>query len=272
MARKKRNDHDALVGGSLAALGVLLLAGLAGLAWWFGQSPQRSAATNCPAAGPAAIHVIMIDRSDPITPSQVQRIQQHLQRVKQEAPEDTRLDVYSFEGSLSDVLEPAISICAPRKPEDADPWIEGPIKVRALYQRFSKRLEDELNAMLTAHTQPTSPIIESLRGAAQTSFGSIVSRQLPLKVTLISDLVQNTKNVSHLRTAPDFGALERSNLWSSLRPDLKGADVDVLYLLRPSAVRAGQPVQNVGHQQFWEALLRASGGRPLGIWPVGGVQ
>lgn len=271
MATKKKKKRDALVGGSLIALGLLILGALIVLIIVL-QPVDRDPNTNCPVDGPRAIHAIMIDRSDPLTPSQVQQVKQHLQRLISRTAEDTRLDIYSFEGSLTDVLEPTLTICAPRRPEDIDPWAQGPIPAKEIYRRFADRLNSEVDELLAAHTQPVSPIIESLRGATQTSFGLVDPREIPLKITLISDLIQNTRTVSHFRVPPDFDALQHSNLWSVLRPDFKGAEVEVLYILRPNAMRSGQPIQNIGHQQFWEALLIASGGRPLGIWPIGGAQ
>jgi len=271
MAKKKSKTYDYVLGTALTALGVLILGALIAIVFIL-REPNRDPETNCPADGPKAIHAIMIDRSDPITPAQVQQIRQHLQRAINRTEEDTRMDIYSFEGALTNVLQPVLSICAPRKPEEIDPWTQSPPRQIEIYKRFTERLNAEIDGLLAAHTQETSPIIESLRGAAQSSFGLIERGQVPLKITLISDLIQNTTAVSHFRVAPDFEAVQRSNLWSALRPDLKGAEVEVLYILRTRATRGSRPIQNIGHQQFWEALLVASGGRPLGIWPIGGAQ
>lgn len=270
MARRRKNK-DAIAGALLGSVGLALIAGLGGLLWWLRAEPARDPNTNCPNVVPA-IHVVMIDRSDPIAPSQTQYVRQHIDRLKHAAEEDTRIDVYTFDANLSEVLHPILSICAPRKPESANPWVEGPARVREIYRQFTAKLDSEIDATLRGGTQPNSPIIESVRAAAQTSFGSQDVTAVSLNLTLVSDLVQNTTNVSHLRSPPNFDALQHSHLWSALRPDLKGAVVEVLYILRPNASRRGQPVQNVGHQQFWEQLLRASNGRPIAIRPVGGMQ
>jgi hypothetical protein len=84
---------------------------------------------------------------------------------------------------------------------------------------------------------------------------------------LISDLVQHSPALSHLRTNPDFDQLSRNSNWASLRPDLRGAEVEILYVLRPSAVRNSSAVQTRGHQEFWNQLVAASGGRVTEFTP-----
>jgi hypothetical protein len=59
----------------------------------------------------------------------------------------------------------------------------------------------------------------------------------------------------------NFSSLEKSPLWRTLRPNLFDAQVDILYLLRPNALRGNGLIQNRGHQLFWEQLIRASNGR-----------
>jgi hypothetical protein len=74
-------------------------------------------------------------------------------------------------------------------------------------------------------------------------------------------MVQHSAALSHFAAEANFKQLSSTNKWASLRPQLKGADVYVLYLLRPAAVRGSAPIQNRGHQAFWEQLIEGSGGR-----------
>jgi hypothetical protein len=215
--------------------------------------------TNCPATGPRAIHMVLIDRSDPISEQQAQRIRQWMQLLRDGASAGTRFDIYTFEGDSKKELRPSLSICATER--EADPLYQNVKKSRERYDvEFAAVLERAVADLLQTGTRPTSPIIESLRAAALTSFGLVGKSNIPLRVTLISDLVQHSPALSHLRTNPDFDQLSRNSNWASLRPDLRGAEVEILYVLRPSAVRNSSAVQNMGHQQFWNRLIAASGG------------
>jgi hypothetical protein len=193
---------------------------------------------------------------------QGQHIRQVVQRLKADAAFGTRFDVYTFEGDGTNELPPVLSVCAPGRPQDANELIENPERVRKRYEEsFAIVLDKVINELLRASTRPNSPIVESLRAAAQTSFGPFDPGQIPLRATLVSDMVQHTADLSHFKAEANFKQLSSANKWAGLRPQLKGADVYVLYLLRPTAVRAGTPIQNRGHQAFWEQLIEASGGR-----------
>jgi uncharacterized protein YneF (UPF0154 family) len=271
MARSRRKRKDVLdktTGVILLLVGVALVAGLVGGAWWLKKTTIQVDAENCPLGGPHAIHMIMIDRSDPISGQQAQRVRQYIKKIKDEAFFGTRFDVYVFEGDIKNELHPILRVCAPGRPENANELIENPEFIRRRYADFSATLDQTIDSLMTAATRPNSPIIESLRAAALSSFGPEDVQKVPLKATLVSDMVQNTGAVSHYRGSPDFAALSQTMAWATLKPALHGAEVIVLYLLRPNAIRGHAPIQNRGHEQFWEQLILASGGRPMGIEPI----
>jgi hypothetical protein len=267
--RGKRDKADKAIGLVLGLLGIVLVVALAMGSWWLRKTKIQIDADNCPRSGPKAVHVIMIDRSDPISGQQAQRVKQHTDGLKASADFGTRFDVYTFEGDVKNEMTPLLRVCAPGRPEQANELIENPDFVRRRYEEnFSTVLDKEIEALLQESTRQTSPIIESLRAASISSFGPITVGTIPLRVTLVSDMVQHTKATSHFRTDPNFTELSKTAIWPSLRPDLKGADVEILYLLRPDAKRSSGPIQNRGHQLFWEQLIAASGGRVTAIDPI----
>ncbi|MGJ4940632.1 hypothetical protein ACQR1W_08685 [Bradyrhizobium sp. HKCCYLS1011] len=272
MARHSRHSKrrmDGLRGALLGLLGLLLIGAFLGGYWWVQRThPVLDAETNCPSSGPTAIHAILFDRSDPITDQQGQRIRQAIDRYKQDASFGTRFDIYTFEGDAVHVLKPKLVLCAPGKPGDANPWTENPEQVRKRYEaKFSAVLDQTVDDLLRASRQNSSPIIESLRAASVTSFGSVEAGQVPLRLTMVSDMVQHTALASQFQAEPNFSTLSHSNAWPLLEPRLKGAEVNILYLLRPAAVRGKAPIQNRGHQAFWEQLIAASGGRLATVEP-----
>jgi hypothetical protein len=253
---------------ALATLGFVLIAALAGGAFWVRQHNVALGPDNCPSTGPHAVHVILVDQSDPISGQQAQRIRQWYQLLKANAVAGTRFDIYTFEGDTENALQPVLSICAPDQPEHADPLIQNPQKLRKRYEeKFAAVLDRTVEGLLQATTRPNSPIIESLRAAAQTSFGLHGDGRIPFRVTLISDLVQHSTVASHFRSEANFEQLSHGSSWARLRPELRGADVDILYILRANALRGAVPIQNRGHQDFWARLIAASGGRVTEFTP-----
>lgn len=272
MARRSRRSKglsDGTRGVLLAILGLLLIGFLGGSYWWVKRTHAVLDAANCPVGGPTAIHVILFDRSDPITDQQGQRIRQEIERLKLNAPFGLRFDIYTFQGDTTHVLQPKLQICALGKPSEANPLIENPEKIRKQYEaKFSAVLDQTVAELLRASKENSSPIIESLRAASITSFGSVTAGQIPLRLTMISDMIQHTQLNSQFQADTNFQTLSHSNAWPGMQPQLKGADVNILYLLRPTAARKGAPIQNRGHQMFWEQLVSASGGRLTSTEPL----
>ena len=269
MPRRRRQSRgglpDAVTGALFGALALLIIAGIGGGYFYLKRTrPVLDAESNCPSTGPTAIHAILFDRSDPISDQQAQRIRQVITKYKDSASSGVRFDLYTFNGDTSHVLAPKLQVCAVGK--DANELIENPERIRQRYEKkFSAVLDQTVGELLRGAKESTSPIIESLRAAAITSFGAVDAGQLPLHVTLISDMVQNTNLYSNFQTEPNFQQLSRSSAWPVLQPQLKGAEVDIIYLLRLSAMRRGVRIQNAGHQAFWEQLIAASGGRTMSI-------
>lgn len=268
--RRRHNRKDQWVGLALIFAGSMLFIFLGGVFYWVKSTRiDYDETTYCPKEGPRELHVILLDRSDPITPQQAQQIRQVLAGYRDNAPEGTRFDIYTIESDSKNEQQPLLSICAPIRPENANIWIQNSTTIRNRYDEgFSATLDKAVDQLLTISKRPTSPIIESLRAAAITSFGPIATRSIPLHLTVISDMVQHSAYVSHFRSAPNFEQLSRDPSWPMLRPELRGADTNIFYLLRPEAVRGSKNVQNRGHQVFWEHLVTQSNGRIESIKPL----
>jgi hypothetical protein len=272
MARRRRGKDpksESRMGFLLGAAGILILLVLfSGYAWVKSNKIQLDA-ENCPTSGPRGIHVLLFDRSDPISEQQAQRVRQYIDKVKLTATFGTRFDLYTFEGDTLHALEPKLRICAPGKPEEANIWIDNPERVRKKYDNdFSKVLDQTVAELLRASTQPNSPIIESIKAATITSFGPTERGRIPLHVTMISDMVQHTKLLSQFQSDVKFADLAQNPTWLSLQPQFKGAEVDIVYLLRPTAQRNHLPIQSRSHQLFWEQLISAAGGRLNTVDPI----
>src|SRR5262245_28404734 len=110
MQQAKRRDKS--VGVLLGLVGITLIAALGVGAWYVKkQKIALDAETNCPKKGPVAVHVIIIDRSDPISGQQAQRIRQIVQQAKTKAEFGYRFDIYTFDGDEKKVLAPNVIVC-----------------------------------------------------------------------------------------------------------------------------------------------------------------
>lgn len=259
--RRRKDRGDKAKGIAFMVLGLVLIAGLAGGGYWLSQKRVKlDAVTGCPINGPTAIHAILIDRSDPISPQQAQQVRLVMDTYIARAKVGERFDLYVASGDTVNVLTPVASVCSPGRGDQANELYENPQMIQRQFEdRFVGVLKENLARLLASATAESSPILESVKAAAVSSFGGVEPGQIPLQMTLVSDLVQHSQGNSHFRGETSFDDLSKRPAWRSLQANLKGATVNVLYLLRPVAVRNGQPVQNRGHQLFWEKALSGGG-------------
>jgi hypothetical protein len=238
----------------------LAMLGGGGAFWWWSSSKQVpiDQATLCPKAGPASVHAVLIDRSDPITPLQATRVRQVLDRAILDAPVGAKIALYVADSDGNQALTPLVALCNPGR--EANPLYQNPRMIREQFERnFKARMDETINKLLEASTRENSPIMESLKAVCIDAFGPIAAGVSP-RLTIVSDLTQHSATASHYRDR-DYEALLRSPRLQVLRADCKGADVDIIYLLRPT--QRGRPgVQNRAHQSFWDRYLQLMNARP----------
>jgi hypothetical protein len=250
---------------ALLAVTLLLLGGLGAALWWTRSSKvEIDAASLCPASGPAAIHAMLVDRSEPISPLQQTRIRQQLERVVSEAPVGGRVSLYLAESDGIEALPPLVSLCNPGK--DANPIYQNQRRMRERYERdFLARIEGVRERLLLPNPRQTSPIMESLKAVCIDAFGR-AAPGTPLRLTIISDMIQHSPFANHYRDR-DFEALLRSPRLAPLLADCKQSEVEIIYLLRPT--QRGYPaVQTRAHQRFWDLYLQRLNARPRSLEAV----
>lgn len=260
--RGNAGRRDIALGLTLSALGISIIAALL-FAWWYVTSNSETlGADNCPKSGPKAVHAILIDRSDPVTPLQQQQVLQDIHQRIKNAKENERFDLFVAEGDGVNLLTPTIRLCKPRQKAEANALYQNPDQIgHAFEERFLRLLDAELRKLLEPSSRTNSPILESIKAVAVASFGGLEA-EIPKRLLIVSDMIQHTNLNSHYRGETNFDDLARRPQWRALQVNLTSVEVTVLYLLRPGAVRpGGRPLQDRGHQLFWERAIPEMGGQ-----------
>lgn len=264
---EQRRQTTQKLWGMLFAVAAIAILGSAGYLYFLAQGTRTPIDTaNCPTTGPRFVHVILIDRSDPITPLQAARVRQVVGRLAQDSRAGERFDLYVAEGDGVNTLTPAISVCSAGRGSDANALYQNPTLIQhAFEERFIGPLLNEVDHLLIPVSRPNSPILESIRTVAITSFGNV--RREGLRLTIVSDLVQHSPLNSHFRGETSFPEFQRRPQWAQLRPNLAGVEeLRVLYLLRPNAKRSnGQIIQGPQHEEFWRQVFEAGGVSRMGL-------
>lgn len=265
LTRRRRPDRSTIWGIAAVVVGVLLLALFLGAKFWAeGQRVAIDEASLCPLGGPVAVAAVLVDRSDPLGPQQAQRVRQVLARVVEEVPVGGKIALYLAEADGFATLSPALALCNPGK--EANPLYQNPKRMRERYEaRFEKRLDAVRESLLQPSPRKTSPVMESIKAVCIDAFGAAPTG-VPLRLVVVSDFLQHSPVASHYREK-NFEALLSDRKLDGVLVDCKGAEVDMLYLLRLG--KDGRPtIQNRAHQRFWDLYFQRMNARPKSLEAV----
>lgn len=244
----------------VAALGVFLVL-LGGGIWLYIKSVQLHVATDpetlCPTDRPVTgLTVVLLDASDRFSEPQLLEVKNALVRIRDQVPKFGLIEVYSLSPDGSRLVRPVLHLCQPGTGADLNRLYQNPQLARRRWESaFKERLDRELDALLHSPEAAQSPIYEAIQSTALRSFGNPAYDQVPKRLIVISDLLQNVRGKqSHYRGVPDFDEFRRSPYFAQVRANLDQVQVDLYYLNRSDL-----HVQGVNHIQFWDQYFAAQG-------------
>jgi len=227
---------------------LMVVAVLGLLGWGHATHVELNAVTLCPTAGPVAVHAVLLDQSDPITPLQAQRLSQIVDKVIDEAVVGERIDLYVLTRDSAQALTPRLSLCRPKF--EGSMFTENPKRIHDRYvARFRQPVDEALKLLMMPSPSQNSPIMESIKAVCVAAFGSI-SHDISARLTVASDMIQYSRILDHYKQR-DFGIFTKSSAYNEILADCHRAKVDVLYFTRPR----DSLVQDRRHQLFWEKFF-----------------
>ena len=249
------------------ASGVILLA-----LFVFGQRESVSVdSDNCLQDElPPAQTVVLLDPSDSL--SVVQQgsvVSRLLEALEDSMPERTEIRVYTVAKAGRRESAPEFRVCVPPNPDDISVleslWNNRSIAERGYTEGFRLPLRRRLDVLLDVPSDSVSPIVEAVQAAVVDAFRPR-GASVPRTVFLVSDMVQNSSDLSFFREASDFGTFVRDPNYGTLRVDLSGVRLIVFLLARrgiAGRLQAGQL------KTFWEEYFidqnASAGARPRWI-------
>ena len=252
---QQRKDRRGVVVGGVAALF------LVGLFLW-GQRGGRSLdSANCPHDRRYAAQVaILVDPSDSLTivqgSSATPRI---VEAIERDAPETAEIRVYTVGRVGRGDTTAVFRACKPAHPDGVSPLTGNPrIAERRYREDFLTPLQQTLAALLDVEGDTISPIMEGIQATAVNAFQPR-NAYIPRQLLIVSDMIQNSADLSFYTDPVDFGPLSRNPDYGTLRVDLSGVAVTVFLLARRGD--AGR-IQAARLRVFWEEYFVDQGAEP----------
>jgi hypothetical protein len=247
---------------TLAIAGSFLLAGLIGvIGWTWSNTTTIDEVTFCPEPNPTAIHAVLVDRGDPISPDQRLRVRAMLERAVAEAPVGSRLSLYVAEADDAEVLNPRMLLCNPgTQPSRLYP---SPASMRERYDRaFLTEIDRVMQELEHRADRSLVPTMEAIRAICIDAFRNTPSGGA-LRMTVVGDMTQYSRLANH-HSDRNYDALLAGSRLEPVLADCKSAEVDILYLERPTPAFMPGP-QGQAHRRFWELFLQKMKARPRNI-------
>jgi hypothetical protein len=252
-------------------LGLVLIFAVLGLGGGGFYAAQRFAhadtdrETLCPATGAIAATIILIDKSDPLSPAQVDAVRSEILGARDALKIGEKLKIAVLErDSVSGLANIRIwrGVCNPGL--EANPLYQNPKLVRARYEdAFRAPLDRELDMLTTPGTAPESPIAEALAAAIEGD-GDILDSGNG-RLLIVSDLLEHRPGAS----AYD-GTFSEDTLRRSLNGDvsawLSRASVEVRMLPRDAYKTEQRAAQAVWDHYFRTAGVNGGGGAHITVF------
>lgn len=264
MARSRRRSRSR-EGFGLAGVGgvaLLLLAGVAvtGFTWFYLSTPTKptlDAQSGCPVAGPEGISVVLVDTSDDLPPATGREVQTILDDLISSLPPYHLLDIRVLD-IAQNRSKSLFSKCNPGDGTGLSEWTDNPRLARAQWiESFRKPAAEAIRNSLASAKATSSPIMGAVQDVAIDQFSSERTRGIPKKLTIISDMIEHTRDYSQYPRFGDLGyqRFKQSPAYLKYRTDMHGARVTIDYVTRPSVM----PDTN-RHAEFWSIWVKDNGG------------
>jgi hypothetical protein len=263
--RPRQRSSPGLGWSGLGGVLLLLLAIIAGgaLGYFYFATPQRpilDAQSLCPVNGPQGITVVLVDTSDDLPETTRREVLGQLDDMITTLPPFYRLDirVLDIAGARSRSL---FSKCNPGDGAGLSEWTDNPRIARLRWiEDFRKPAAEAVKNSVAAAKANSSPIMAAIQDIAIDQFSSATSQSVKKNLTIISDMIEYTRDYSQYARAGDlsFQRYRQSLAYLKFRTDLHGATVSIRYVTRQTN---GQPlIDGTKHMEFWKDWIEENRG------------
>lgn len=205
MARSRRMRKRSLGNGTGPAtvVGFALLILVVGVYVWFQWNQSKRVGADpyrlCIDEKPGEYLAILVDTTDPLSPTQLRMSRQIIEGKIASAVVGTHISFFLVTPNAELRDQSFFSVCKPAAGEDANRLYENPQLVEENYKiEFVQPIGKALDGLLHVTMADSSPIIESINSLASRIPGFIKSKK-PRELLILSDLVQHSDSLSFFR-------------------------------------------------------------------------
>jgi hypothetical protein len=258
--RENRFSSSDLLGFGIIALVLLAFAGL----WYWkseveGKLVPYDKVVGCPVGGPFATTVLLLDLTDKVSflqEQQVIKFAESLANLKSDnavGMHERAILVLLKESHNSQLPIPVVSVCNPGDGSDLDEFTGNPgLAKKRFEERFLSPIKDAISTLVEVQPAGSSPIIESIRGIGVSSFFTSPKTGHKNRLIVISDMIQNSNNISFYRD----GLVLNDKALQTQAAELDEVEEAELYVIGREQLATTQGKELI---EFWSRYFRFSG-------------
>ncbi len=224
----------------------------------------------CPEVGPSQVTAILVDTTDDLVPISRADILGRLDDLVSESRPDEMMIVYEASQSQANTIKPQIKVCNPGDPDAANPLFENPGRIRQAYEeRFREPLKRMFQHLLDDDEASVSPVMETIQAISVGVYARDAYEDIPKRLILVSDLLQNSKHLSLYREPLDYDEFARGMGAKALRTNLHDVVVEILFVQRDAHSRFGSSINLI---KFWKRWINEQGGQIERVSRIDGLD
>ena len=262
MSRRTRRrgtiDTKSVTGWILGVVGLLIIVAIAAVGLYLNANRRDLERTSgCPTDRYDSVTAVLIDLTDPINAVQSGALRNALLKIRDAVPKYGRLEIYPLVPTTSTTIPPLFAACSPGSGRDVESrWYGNPeLADRIWHKQFADQLDALITKIQRLPSQARSPIFEAIQSIAVTSFGAPLSEGASEKrLVIVSDMIHYTSELSMYQSVPEFEQFKSSEYYLRVKPNLRGANVDVYLIVRETK----RDVQQPPLYKFWQDYFDSS--------------
>ena len=253
--RKRRVEQEARKGNLIIFLVVLVILVMGGFFIKAIINKQDiDEATNCPTDGTYYHKAILIDTSQSYEPIQKNWINNQLKQIVKDTKKHEKVSIYTVGANYHESLSPLQSKCTPGDPSGANPFLENPQMLKEDWENgFLEPLERKFNDLLDNDAEGPSPFMEMVQAISIAAFQN-EKASTKKKLFIFSDMLQNSERAHHYKSDFNFQKFSESAEYLTVRTDLTGVTIKVLYIRRRGAEKFQK---GTAHAKFWQEYFNS---------------
>ncbi len=256
MGRRSKKAKSDKLGYVLIAIVVTVLVSIA-VFIAMNRGVEVDKKSMCRSDGVFDRHIVILDMTDNYNSIQVQQIKHIINNIVENLAVTEQLQLYFINNTIPSEMKAEFALCNPGDGAGKSEIYSNPKLFKKRWdKRFYRPLMAKMKDLSGDYTSTTSPILETLQAVNNIALPYVREGEHRYKVTIISDMIQNSEELSFFKTkASSLAHFVDSPGYIKTRTDLEGVDIDIVIIRRDKF----ESLQSRDYIDFWvEALTSMS--------------